>query len=162
MIVFTPKSMLRLKAASSAVADFTGGSFQPLIGDGPDGPDPSAVRRVLLCSGKLYYELAAQRRKSGAGDTAICRIERLYPLPVEELKATLASYPATQELIWVQEEPANMGAWPRVALKLPELLGRTLTRISRSASSAPAAGSAAMHAAEHRAILDAALPGADA
>jgi 2-oxoglutarate dehydrogenase E1 component len=159
LIVFTPKSMLRLKAATSGVGDFTGGSFRPLIGERPDGPDPAAVRRVLLCSGKLYYDLVAQRRKAGASDTAICRVERLYPLPIDELKATLAGYPGTRELIWVQEEPANMGAWPRVALKLPELLGRPLTRISRSASSAPAAGSASMHAAEGRAILDAAFPG---
>jgi multifunctional 2-oxoglutarate metabolism enzyme len=165
MIVFTPKSMLRLKLATSGVADFTGGSFQPLIADrlgGPDAADPAAVRRVLLCSGKLYYELAAQREKAGATDTAICRVERLYPVPIEELKTVLASYPGAEELIWVQEEPANMGAWPRMALKLPEHLGRPLTRISRSASSAPAVGSAAMHAAEHRAILEAAFPGTGA
>ncbi len=158
LIVFTPKSMLRLRAAHSGVADFTGSSFRPLIGDVSDGLEPAAVRRILLCSGKLYYDLAAQREKTGTTDTAICRIERLYPLPIEELKATLAAYPGAEELIWVQEEPANMGAWPRVALKLPEHLGRPLTRISRPASSAPAAGSAAIHAAEQRGILDAAFP----
>jgi multifunctional 2-oxoglutarate metabolism enzyme len=169
LIVFTPKSMLRLKAASSGAADFTGGWFQPLITDHQnDGADPAAVsgpagvRRVLLCSGKLYYDLAAQRKKAGVTDTAICRVERLYPLPIDELKGALAAYPSARELIWVQEEPANMGAWPRVALKLPEHLGRPLTRISRPASSAPAAGSGAMHAAEHRAILEAAIPGASA
>jgi 2-oxoglutarate dehydrogenase E1 component len=159
LIVFTPKSMLRLKTATSATADFTGGSFLPVIPDPLTAADPAAaagVRRVLLCSGKVYYDLAEVRRQSGAAD-AIVRIERLYPLPAEELTAELARYPQTAEVVWVQEEPANMGAWPRMALKLPQLLGRAIGCVSLPPSSAPAAGSSAKHKGEHRALVEAAV-----
>jgi 2-oxoglutarate dehydrogenase E1 component len=163
LIIFTPKSMLRLKAATSAVADFTSGSFLPVIADRQtaNGTAAGGVRRVLLCTGKVYYDLAERRRAltadSGATpDTAIIRVERLYPLPLAELQAELARYPAEQ-IVWVQEEPANMGAWPWMALKLPEHLGRPVSRISLPPSSAPAGGSATMHASEHRALVDAAL-----
>jgi 2-oxoglutarate dehydrogenase E1 component len=167
LIVFTPKSMLRLKAATSAVAEFTGGSFQPVIGD-HEIDAAGTVRRVLLCSGKVYYDLAERRRALAASDpafpgTAIVRVERLYPLPVAELTAELGRYPAAEEVAWVQEEPANMGAWPRMALKLPELLGRPVTPVCLPPSSAPAGGSANVHAAEHRALIEAALrPAANA
>jgi len=157
LIVFTPKSMLRLKAATSAVVDFTNGSFQPLIGE-PAGFDGSAVRRVLLCTGKIYYDLAARRGAMNANGTAIVRFERLYPIPVDELRAELSRYPGDAELVWVQEEPSNMGAWPRMALRLPELLGRPLAVISLPASSAPAAGSAKVHAASHRDLIETAIP----
>jgi 2-oxoglutarate dehydrogenase E1 component len=156
LIIFTPKSMLRLKNATSEVADFTGGSFLPLIGE-PAGFDTAAVRRIVLCTGKVYYDLTEGRQVTGASQTAIVRVERLYPLPVDELEAELARYPGAEELVWAQEEPANMGAWPRMALKLPELLGRPVSRMSLPPSSAPAAGSAAMHNAEHRALIEAAL-----
>jgi 2-oxoglutarate dehydrogenase E1 component len=157
LIVFTPKSMLRLKTATSAVADFTAGSFQPLIGE-PAGFDGSAVRRVVLCTGKVYYDLADRRAKVDANGTAIVRFERLYPIPVEELRAELSRYPDDAELVWVQEEPSNMGAWPRMALRLPELLGRPLFAISLPASSAPAPGSAKVHAASHRDLIETAIP----
>src|SRR6202034_1691653 len=111
LIVFTPKSMLRLKQATSPVADFATGSFRPVIGDEAD-LDPAGVRRVLLCSGKIYYDLAAKRAADGLTDSAIVRVERLYPLPAAELQAELARYPGAEEVVWVQEEPANMGAWP--------------------------------------------------
>src|SRR6202008_852551 len=107
-IVFTPKSMLRLKAAASPVADFTTGSFRPLIGSAQESD--ADVRRVVLCSGKVDYDLAPRRREVGATDTAIARVERLYPLPVTELRAELARYPKAESVTWVQEEPANMGA----------------------------------------------------
>ncbi|HUY48937.1 MAG TPA: multifunctional oxoglutarate decarboxylase/oxoglutarate dehydrogenase thiamine pyrophosphate-binding subunit/dihydrolipoyllysine-residue succinyltransferase subunit [Streptosporangiaceae bacterium] len=152
LVVFTPKSMLRLKEATSPAADFASGSFCPVIGDRGD-LDPAGVRRVLLCSGKVYYDLAHQRDEDGRTDTAIVRVERLYPLPAEELAATIASYPAADEVAWVQEEPANMGAWPTMALKLPEALGRPVSRVSLPASSAPAAGSATAHAVEHRKVV---------
>ncbi len=157
LIVFTPKSMLRLKAATSAVADFTSGSFQPLIGE-PANFDGSGVRRVLLCTGKIYYDLAEHRAAVNAHGTAIVRFERLYPIPVEELRVELSRYPGDAELVWVQEEPSNMGAWPRMALRLPELLGRPLSVISLPASSAPAAGSAKVHAASHRGLIETAIP----
>jgi len=156
LIVFTPKSMLRLKNATSAVAEFTSGSFLPLIGE-PAGFDTAAVRRVVLCTGKVYYDLAERRRGGGTPRTAIVRVERLHPLPVDELEAELARYPDAEELVWAQEEPANMGAWPRMALKLPELLGRPLSLVSLPASSAPAAGSTAKHNSGHKALIEAAL-----
>jgi 2-oxoglutarate decarboxylase len=164
LIVFTPKSMLRLKAATSAVSDFTSGSFQPLIGSTASGDDAD-VRRVLLCTGKIYYDLAARRRavqdESGrGGETAVARVERLYPLPVSELCAELARYPNAESVTWVQEEPVNMGAWPTMALKLPRVLGREVGVISLPASSAPAAGSAAKHASTHREIVETAIPSA--
>jgi multifunctional 2-oxoglutarate metabolism enzyme len=157
LIVFTPKSMLRLKAATSATAEFTSGSFRPLIGE-PPSFDGSAVRRILLCTGKVYYDLAEQQRKAGGSQTAIVRFERLYPIPLEELRAELSRYPGDAELVWVQEEPSNMGAWPRMALRLPEMLGRPLSVVALPASSAPAPGSAKVHAASHRDLIEAAIP----
>ncbi|MCO5991798.1 multifunctional oxoglutarate decarboxylase/oxoglutarate dehydrogenase thiamine pyrophosphate-binding subunit/dihydrolipoyllysine-residue succinyltransferase subunit [Actinoallomurus rhizosphaericola] len=151
LIVFTPKSMLRLKAATSATADFTSGSFQPVIGD---PKQLGQVRRVVLTTGKLYYDLAAAREKSGDTSIALVRVERLYPLPVDEIKAELAKYPADAELVWAQDEPANMGAWPFMALKLPpHLEGRELKRVSRQASSSPAVGSAKIHALEQQGLV---------
>jgi 2-oxoglutarate dehydrogenase E1 component len=156
LIVFTPKSMLRLKAAASPVADFTTGSFRPLIGSVQESD--ADVRRVVLCSGKVYYDLAARRREINATDTAIVRVERLYPLPVSELRAELARYPEAESVTWVQEEPANMGAWPTMALKLPRVLSRQVGVVSLPASSAPAGGSAKLHATTHREIIETAIP----
>jgi 2-oxoglutarate dehydrogenase E1 component len=151
LIVFTPKQLLRLKAATSATSEFTSGSFRPVIGE---TAELGTVRRVLLTTGRLYYDLVGARDKAGDTSTAIIRIERLYPLPVDEIKAELAKYPADAELIWVQDEPANMGAWPFMSLKLPaHLEGRELKRVSRRASSSPAVGSAKMHAAEQQGLL---------
>jgi 2-oxoglutarate decarboxylase len=157
LIVFTPKSMLRLKAATSATTDFTSGSFQPLIGE-PATFGTSAVRRVVLCTGKIYHDLAGYRATVNAKSTAVVRVERLYPIPHEELRAELSRYPDDVELVWVQEEPSNQGAWPRMALRLPELLGRPLSLISLPASSAPAAGSAKVHNASHRELIEMAIP----
>lgn len=159
LVVFTPKSLLRLKAATSAADDFTSGHFQPLIGD--DSISADKVRRVVICSGKIYYDLDAARRKSGDKHTAIIRAERLYPLPIEEIREQLKAYPNAGEVLWVQEEPANMGPWPFVALVFSEQLDRPFTRISRPASSAPAAGSAKRHEAEQRALVDTVFPPAE-
>jgi multifunctional 2-oxoglutarate metabolism enzyme len=159
LIVFTPKSMLRLKAAASAATDFSTGSFAPVISD-PEAGDPAGVRRVLLCSGKIYYDLAERRRAAGLTGVALIRVERLYPLPAAELAAELAKYPQSAEVRWVQEEPANMGGWPYMALHLPEAVNRRIMLVSRPASSAPASGSAKAHAAEQAAIVDAAMQGA--
>jgi 2-oxoglutarate dehydrogenase E1 component len=157
LVVFTPKSMLRLKTAASPVAAFTHGSFLPVIGDSSVS-DPGAIRRVLLCSGKIYYDLAEKRAEDGLTDTAIVRVERLYPVPADGLAAQLARYPAATDIAWVQEEPANMGAWPTMALAMPGIAGpRQVRPISLPPSSAPAAGSAAKHSAEHRGVIEAAL-----
>ncbi len=156
LIVFTPKSMLRLKTATSPVAAFTSGSFRPVLGEQP-GTDDAAVRTVLLCAGKIYYDLAAKRQADGLAGTAIVRVERLYPLPADELLAELSRYPGAEEVRWVQEEPANMGGWPYMALRLGDLLGRPIRLESLPASSAPAGGSAKAHAAEHADLVSAAL-----
>jgi 2-oxoglutarate dehydrogenase E1 component len=166
LIVFTPKSLLRLKAATSAVSDFTSGSFQPVIGDHELAGDAARadVRRVLLCAGKVYYDLAERRRQiESPTGTALVRVERLYQLPIAELQAEISRYPGAQEIVWVQEEPANMGAWPRMALKLPEHLSLPVRRVSLPPSSAPATGSGTKHKAEHQALIDEALqPGGGA
>ncbi|MEU3446222.1 multifunctional oxoglutarate decarboxylase/oxoglutarate dehydrogenase thiamine pyrophosphate-binding subunit/dihydrolipoyllysine-residue succinyltransferase subunit [Streptomyces thermolilacinus] len=156
LVVFTPKSMLRLKAAASKMDEFTTGGFRPVIGD--TTADPAAVRKVVFCSGKVYYDLEAERQKRGATDTAIIRLERLYPLPGAELQAEIAKYAGAEKYIWAQEEPANQGAWPFIALNLIDHLdlavgadipqGERLRRISRPHSSSPAVGSAKRHQAE--------------
>jgi 2-oxoglutarate dehydrogenase E1 component len=156
LVVFTPKSLLRHKLAVSTVADFTGGTFQTVVGD---TLDPAAVKRVLLCSGKVYYDLLEARTERGITDIALVRVEQLYPLPVDEIRAALASYPNARDFAWVQEEPANQGAWSFMALNLLEHLeGVAMRRISRPAAAAPAVGSAKLHDAELQALLEAALP----
>jgi 2-oxoglutarate decarboxylase len=160
LIVFTPKSMLRNKAAVSDIRDFTEQKFrsimeEPTYTDG-DG-DRSKATRMLLTSGKIYYELEARKQKDGRDDIAIVRIEQLAPLPRRRLANTLDAYPNVREFFWVQEEPANQGAWPTFGLEMPELLPDKLTgikRISRRAMSAPSSGSSKVHAVEQQEILD--------
>ncbi len=157
MVVFTPKSMLRNKAAVSAVEDFTSGKFQSVIAD--TEVDPAGVHRVLLTSGKLYYELAAYRRNHEITDTAIIRLEQLYPVPRRKLGHVLDAYPTATDIRWVQEEPANQGGWPFLALALPEMLPRLvgMTRVSRRAMAAPSAGSAKVHEVEQAAVVNGAF-----
>jgi 2-oxoglutarate dehydrogenase E1 component len=157
LVVFTPKSMLRLRAAASEVEDFTSGEFRPVLPETERGIDPSGVRRVLLCSGKVYYDLLAERAKraaSGGAQVAIVRVEQLAPLPGREIAEAVAAYP-NADLVWVQEEPANQGPWPFMALNLPAYLGgRTLSCVSRTASASPAAGSHRKHELEQRALVE--------
>jgi 2-oxoglutarate decarboxylase len=164
-IVFTPKSMLRLRAAASVVESFTSGGWQPVIRD--DSVD--RPRRVVLCSGKVYYDLlAARAKRSGhpaesADDVALVRVEQLYPTPIDEVSEVLASYgvgmSGPTDVAWVQEEPANQGAWTHMAMNLSDGLpeGVRLRRVSRSASASPAAGVATVHEAEQAALIEAAL-----
>jgi 2-oxoglutarate decarboxylase len=155
LIAFTPKSLLRLKAAVSQLDDFTTGTFQRVIGDAAG--DPSVVTRVVLCSGKIYYDLIAARAEAARSDVAIVRVEQLYPLGTEELTAELGKYPNAQ-LIWAQEEPANMGGYPFMALALPEHVGgRPIYRASRKASASPAVGSSSVHEAQQREVVATAL-----
>ncbi|AIS00498.1 multifunctional oxoglutarate decarboxylase/oxoglutarate dehydrogenase thiamine pyrophosphate-binding subunit/dihydrolipoyllysine-residue succinyltransferase subunit [Streptomyces glaucescens] len=161
LVVFTPKSMLRLKAAASKAEEFTTGQFRPVIGD--SSVDPAAVKKVVFCAGKVYYDLEAERVKRGVKDTAIIRIERLYPLPGAELQAEIKKYPNAEKYLWAQEEPANQGAWPFIALNLIDHLdlavgadvphGERLRRISRPHSSSPAVGSAKRHQAEQEQLV---------
>jgi multifunctional 2-oxoglutarate metabolism enzyme len=160
LIVFTPKSMLRNKAAVSDVRDFTEQKFrsvleEPTYTDGTG--DRSKARRVLLTSGKIYYELAARKAKDQREDVAIVRVEQLAPLPRRRLAETLDEYPNAEQYFWVQEEPANQGAWPTMGLTLPEVMPGKLAgikRISRRAMSAPSSGSSKVHAVEQQEILD--------
>ncbi len=162
LVVFTPKSLLRHKAAVSALEDFTTGSFEPVLTDPGIGGRPlddAAVRRVLLCSGKIYYDLLQAREKRGTDDVAIIRIEQLYPVPGGEIEAALSRYPGADDFAWVQEEPANQGAWQFVALNVAEHLppGARLRRAARPASASPAAGAQSVHEAEQLAVVDAAF-----
>ncbi len=158
MVVFTPKSLLRLKAAVSSTADFTEGRFQPVLDD-PTLTDRAAVTRVVLCAGRVFYDLAKERDKQQRTDTALVRLERFYPYPLDEINEVLESYPNASDVLWVQEEPANMGAWPTLALVLPDALpdGASLRRVSRRAAAAPAVGSGKAHEAEQNALVAAAL-----
>jgi 2-oxoglutarate dehydrogenase complex dehydrogenase (E1) component-like enzyme len=161
LVVFTPKSLLRAKAAVSPVSDFTDETFRPVLPDPGVGGQPldaGAVRRVVLCSGKVAYDLLAQRDKDGRTDTAIVRVEQLYPLPAQQIREALDRYPNADDLVWAQEEPANMGAWQFMACNLPEALdGRALRRVSRRASASPAVGSAKVHEVEQRELVAQAL-----
>ncbi len=157
MVVFTPKSMLRNKAAVSSVADFTTGKFESVLAD--TTVDPAKVRRVLLTSGKLYYELDAYRTKQAITDTAIIRLEQLYPVPRRKLAHLLEPYAGVSDIRWVQEEPANQGAWAFLALALPEMMPELagLRRVSRRAMAAPSAGSTRVHEVEQAAVITAAF-----
>ena len=158
LIVFTPKQLLRLKAACSPVEAFTSGTFQPVIGETDDAVLTSAqkqgVDRVLLCSGRVYYDLLAHRTKTGDTRTAIVRLEQLYPLESSAIAEALAPFSGA-ELVWVQDEPANQGMWPYLALNLPtDLTGGVLpTLVSRPEAAAPAVGTAGLHRAQQEEIL---------
>jgi 2-oxoglutarate dehydrogenase E1 component len=156
LIVFAPKSMLRLKAASSSVEDFTSGSFRPLIND-EQNLDPNKVTKVLFCSGKIYWDLLAESQKRADGQTAIVRVEQLYPTPVEEMKAAISQFPNAQ-LRWVQDEPLNQGPWTYMGLFMPKY-GINFTPIARPASASPASGSAKRHAAEQADLIARAFQG---
>ncbi|MFD2399192.1 multifunctional oxoglutarate decarboxylase/oxoglutarate dehydrogenase thiamine pyrophosphate-binding subunit/dihydrolipoyllysine-residue succinyltransferase subunit [Prauserella oleivorans] len=155
LIVFTPKSMLRNKAATSAVEDFTGDSkFMSVIDDST--VDPAKARKVLLTSGKLYWELVAERTKREIDDVAIVRIEQYYPLPKRKLTAALERYSNAGEVVWVQEEPENQGAWPFFGLNLPRKfpeLFSNLQVVARRPMAAPSAGSSKVHEVEQKALI---------
>ncbi|MBN9747473.1 MULTISPECIES: multifunctional oxoglutarate decarboxylase/oxoglutarate dehydrogenase thiamine pyrophosphate-binding subunit/dihydrolipoyllysine-residue succinyltransferase subunit [Amycolatopsis] len=155
LIVFTPKSMLRNKAATSTVEDFTGQSrFMSVIDDATQ--DPAKVRKVLLTSGKLYWELVAEREKRGADDVAIVRIEQYYPLPKKKLLAAVERYSNASQIAWVQEEPENQGAWPFFGLNLPRKFPEFFTGldvVARRPMAAPSAGSSKVHDVEQKALI---------
>jgi multifunctional 2-oxoglutarate metabolism enzyme len=157
LIVFTPKSLLRHRLAVSAVEDFTTGTFQPVIPPA-DVADPGAVRRVLLCTGKVYYDLLGHRADRTRDDIAIVRVEQLSPIPAAAIERALAAFPNAAEHVWVQEEPLNQGAWPFLALNLPARLpGVALQARARPPASAPATGSGRRHEEEQRALVESAF-----
>ena len=155
LVVFEPKSMLRLKAAASSLSDFTTGTFKPLI---PDDKVKNATR-LIFTSGKIYYELLAEREKLNESSTAIVRVEQLYPLPIEQIIEQAKAHP-NATLLWVQDEPANQGPWPFIALTAAEafvaheeLNGRSLRRVSRRATASPATGNHHLHEEEEKALM---------
>ncbi|WP_188677431.1 multifunctional oxoglutarate decarboxylase/oxoglutarate dehydrogenase thiamine pyrophosphate-binding subunit/dihydrolipoyllysine-residue succinyltransferase subunit [Subtercola lobariae] len=161
LIVFTPKAMLRLRGATSSVDDLAQGKFEPVLDDPralEAGVDKASVKRVLLMAGKIYYDLLNELQKTPNDEIALVRLEQYYPLPEADLRAVVESYP-NAELVWVQDEPQNQGAWPYVCLELASRLpaGRTIRVVSRAASASPAAGSAKRHAKQQADLLERAL-----
>ncbi len=155
-IVMTPKSMLRHPKAVSSLDDLANGPFQRVIPDQEVAPE--GVRRILLCAGKVYWDLVEAREAQNRQDVAIVRLEQLYPLREELIEAALAQYPASAPVYWIQEEPQNMGAWHSLLIHFGrELFGRPFQCIARAPSASPATGSASAHKAEQREILDAAF-----
>jgi 2-oxoglutarate dehydrogenase E1 component len=161
LIVMTPKSMLRLPAAVSRTEAFVFGHFRQVLPD-VGVTDNAAVNKVLLCSGKIYHELAAQREKSGQTTTAIVRLEQLYPFPDGALTKTLAAYPNAKKFVWVQEEPRNMGAYRFAQAQLKELMGIDVDYVGRPDSASPAVGSQKQHAIEQDKIYAQAIGAAKA
>jgi 2-oxoglutarate dehydrogenase E1 component len=159
LVVLTPKSLLRHKQSVSSLDDLATGRFERVIPD--RDADPSTVSRVLLTSGKVYFELFERRTALKRFDVAIARLEQLQPWPREELRAALAGYADGTRVVWVQEEPGNQGAWPWVERRLRGALFERLPLegIARSESASPATGSLASHQMEQRELLDAAFGG---
>ncbi|HEV8096807.1 MAG TPA: 2-oxoglutarate dehydrogenase E1 component [Burkholderiales bacterium] len=158
LVVMTPKSLLRHKDAASPIKDFSEGTFQTVI-DEVENVDPAKVRRVVVCSGKVYYDLAAARRERQALDVAILRLEQLYPFPHQRFEEMIARYPAAKEIVWCQEEPGNQGAWHRVQHYLLRHLrpDQVLSYALRPSSSSPAVGYAALHVEQQKALIGAAF-----
>jgi 2-oxoglutarate decarboxylase len=154
IIVFTPKSLLRLPAASSPLESLAAGGFRVVLDD-PEVADLALVERILFCSGKVYYDLRAEKEKRGDFKTAIVRLEQLYPFPQERLAAVFAGYPNAARAVWVQEEPRNMGAWSFVKEREGDFLpaGRTLAYVGRAAAPSPATGNAGVHKKELASFL---------
>jgi len=153
-VVFSPKSLLRLPAAASPLSALTSGGFRVVLDD-PETSNRAGVTRVLFCSGKVYYDLRAEKEKRADATTVIVRVEQLYPFPAERLRAVAAGYPGLKRALWVQEEPRNMGAWTFVRERAGEFLpsGLALGYVGRAASPSPATGNAAVHKRELEAFV---------
>jgi 2-oxoglutarate dehydrogenase E1 component len=157
LVVFTPKSMLRHPDASSPISDFMHQRFLPVLADA----DPNATAsRILICTGKIGHELRAERKKRKNTSTAIVFLEQLYPFPEQELAAAIAQHPAAREIVWVQEEPANMGALFYMLPRLRHIAGeRSVLSVKRSASASPSTGSPKAHEVEQKTLLSLAFTG---
>jgi 2-oxoglutarate dehydrogenase complex dehydrogenase (E1) component-like enzyme len=158
--VFTPKSLLRARQARSPIGAFTSGSFQEVLDDpaaADEGFDRNAVERVVLCSGKVAYDALARRDEIGdAGKAvAVVRVEQLYPWPKSTISNILSGYPHSEQVVWLQEEPENMGPWNFVHQRLHKMLrnSHVLRHVSRAESASPASGSAALHRLEQDDLL---------
>ncbi|QIK37244.1 2-oxoglutarate dehydrogenase E1 component [Caldichromatium japonicum] len=160
LIVLTPKSLLRHRLAVSPLAELAQGEYRLIIPE-IDPLDPQEIQRIILCSGKVYYDLLEARRARGQTDVALLRIEQLYPFPKRALAAALAPYAHVQELIWCQEEPQNQGAWNQIKHRFHHLIqqGKRLYYVGRPVSAAPAVGHRALHLEQQARLVDEALNG---
>jgi 2-oxoglutarate dehydrogenase E1 component len=152
LIIMTPKSMLRLEAAASKLEDFTNDRFHEIL-HSPLLDKPEKIKRIILCSGKIYYDLLKFRDENKIATTAFVRVEQLYPLDEAQLKAAVAQYPNARTIVWCQEESQNMGAWNFIAWQLRRLLETSVWYVGRGASASPAAGSLARHRKEQKLII---------
>jgi 2-oxoglutarate dehydrogenase complex dehydrogenase (E1) component-like enzyme len=154
LIMMTPKSLLRLPAAVSTIDELETGGFRPVIDDAKV-KDKAKVKRVVLCSGKVYYDLDAARGESDDDRVAIVRLEQFYPFPAAKLREIFASYSNATQLFWTQEEPQNMGGWLFVRSRLEEIKGNlSLRYVGRAASASPATGSYAIHELEQKKLVN--------
>jgi len=158
LVLMMPKSLLRLADSFSNLEEFTGASFQNVLDD-PAELNAQRVRRVLFCSGKVFYTLDAARRKQGVEDVALVRVEQLYPFPEKEIRGIFAKYRLASEIAWVQDEPENRGAWRFFDARLRKILpeNRVLSYYGREEAASPATGLYKMHLIEEQEILSHAL-----
>jgi 2-oxoglutarate dehydrogenase E1 component len=156
LIIMTPKSLLRAKDASSPLADFTKGEFKTVIGEPSAEIVAEKVRRVIVCSGKVYYDLVRSRTDRKALDVAILRVEQLYPFPHKAFAAEMRRYPNASDVVWCQDEPQNQGAWFFVQHYIHENMtdGQKLGYAGRPASASPAVGYAHLHQEQQKGLLD--------
>ena len=163
LVVLTPKSLLRHPFVASTPRELAEGRFQIVLQDDEALARAADVRRVLICSGKIHTDLVASGQRAARADVAILRLEQLYPVPVQTVRTALDAYPNAEEVVWVQEEPENMGAWDFVRPLLVEAAGNLrVRRVARPRSASPAEGSAARHAVNQQALVEQAYGGAAA
>jgi 2-oxoglutarate dehydrogenase E1 component len=150
----TPKSLLRLPAATSAVSELIEGRFQHILPD-PGAADPAKVTRLVLCSGKIYYDIAGHARRGEAEATAVARLELLYPFPGDALASLVSGYPSLREVVWAQEEPRNMGALTYIGPRLRAVVPRKipLSYVARPERASPAEGKAKDHVKQQEALV---------
>ncbi len=156
LIIFTPKSLLRAKDATSPLSEFTKGEFKTVVPESDKDIVADKVRRVICCSGKVYYDLARKRAEKGADDVAILRVAQLYPFPHKAFAVEMKKYPNATEVIWCQDEPQNQGAWFFVQHYVHEnmLEGQRLGYAGRPASASPAVGYSHLHQEQQKALLE--------
>jgi len=159
LVIMTPKSLLRNKDAGSPLSELAKGTFETVIGEVDEKIDPKKVKRVLACSGKVYYDLVNARKERGQSDTAIIRVEQLYPFPHKAFAAELKKFPNFNELMWVQDEPQNQGPWFQIQHSIFENLeeGQKLAYAGRPASASPAVGYYDKHYAQQKALIETAF-----
>jgi 2-oxoglutarate dehydrogenase E1 component len=152
LVIMTPKSLLRAEFASSRAEEFTKGKFEEIIGSPEVGP-ANKMKRVILCSGKIYYDLLNYRADKKIDNAAIIRVEQLYPLHEKKLKSMVGAFPKTSQIVWCQEEPENMGGWTFMEPRLRKMFEREIDYAGRDASASPAVGSLVLHKREQACVV---------